>query len=54
MQYVTAVASGKEGILLLNLDRKAKSGLSKILIQMGVIKRSIMAGLHFTTVAFDP
>ena len=53
MQYVTAVISGKEGIFPLNLDLKAKSCLSKIVMQMAVIKRSITAGLHFRTVVFD-
>ena len=53
MQCVTAVISGKEGIFPLNLDLKAKSGLSKIVMQMAVIKRSITAGLHFSTVVFD-
>ena len=53
MQYVTAVISGKEGIFPLNLDLKAKSCLSKIVMQMAVIKRSITAGLHFSTVVFD-
>ena len=32
---------------------KAKSSISKILMQMAVIKRSITAGLHFSTVVFD-
>ena len=53
MQYVTAVVSGREGIFPLNLDLKAKSGLSKIVMQMAVIKRAITAGLHFSTVVFD-
>ena len=53
MQYVTSVISGNEGIFPLNLDLKAKSGLSKIVMQMAVIKRSITAGLHFSTVVFD-
>ena len=52
MQYVTAVISGREGIFPLNLDLKAKSSISKILMQMAVIKRSITAGLHFSTVVF--
>ena len=53
MQYVTAVISGREGIFPLNLDLKAKSSISKILMQMAVIKISITAGLHFSTVVFD-
>ena len=53
MQYVTAVVSGREGIFPLNLDLKTKSGLSKIVMQMGVIKRSITTGLRFSTVVFD-
>ena len=53
MQYVTSVISGNEGIFPLNLDLKAKSGLSKIVMQMAVIKRAITAGLHFSTVIFD-
>ena len=53
MQYVTAVISGREGIFPLNLDLKAKSSISKILMQMAVIKRSITAGLRFSTVVFD-
>ena len=53
MQYVTAVISGREGIFPLNLDLKAKSSISKILMQMAVIKRSITARLHFSTVVFD-
>ena len=53
MQYVTAVISGREGIFPLNLDIKTKNGLSKIAMQMAVIKRSITAGLHFGTVVFD-
>ena len=52
MQYVTAVVSGREGIFPLNLDLKTKSGLSKIVMQMGVIKRSITTGLRFSTVVF--
>ena len=36
------------------MDLKAKSSVSKILMQMAVIKRSITAGLHFSTVVFDP
>ena len=52
MQYVTAVISGREGIFPMNLDLKAKSSISKILMQMAVIKRSITAGLHFSTVVF--
>ena len=50
---ITAVISGKEGIFPLNLDLKAKSCLSKIVMQMAVINRSITAGLHFSTVVFD-
>ena len=38
MQYVTAAISGREGIFPLNLDLKAKNGLSRIAIQMAVIK----------------
>ena len=53
MQYVTAVISGKESIFPLNLDLKAKSCLSKIVMQIAIIKRSITAGLHFSTVVFD-
>ena len=37
----------------LNLDLKAKTSISKILMQMAVIKRSITAGLRFSTVGFD-
>jgi hypothetical protein len=47
MQYVTSVISGREGIFPLNLDLKAKNGLSKIAMQMTVIKRSITAGPPF-------
>lgn len=53
MQYTTAVISGREGIFPLNLDLKAKNGLSRIAMQMAVIKRSITAGLHFSTVVLD-
>ena len=53
MQYVTAVISGREGIFPLNLDIKTKNGLSKIAMQMAVIKRSTTADLHFSTVVFD-
>jgi hypothetical protein len=38
MQYVTAVISGMEGIFSLNRYLKAKNGLSKIAMQMAVIK----------------
>ena len=53
MQYTTAVISGREGIFPLNLDLKAKNGLSRIAMQMAVIKRSITARLRFSTVVFD-
>jgi hypothetical protein len=53
MQYVTAVVSGREGIFPLNLELKEESGPSKIVMQMGVLKRSIASGLHFSTVVFD-
>ncbi len=45
MQYVTAAISGREGIFPLNLDLKTKNGLSRIVMQMAVIKRSITAGM---------
>ncbi len=38
MQHVTAVIWGREEIFPLNLDLKAKNGLSRIAIQMAVIK----------------
>ena len=53
MKYVTAVVFGKEGIFSLNLVLKTKSGLSKTVMQMRVIKRSIDAGIHFSAVVFD-
>ena len=53
MQYVTAIISWKKGIFPLNLGIKAKSSISKIFMQMAVIKRSITAGLHFGSVIFD-
>ena len=53
MQYATAVISGNEGIFPLNLDLKTKGGLSKIVMQMAVMKRAITAGLRFSTVVFD-
>ena len=45
MQYVTAAIWGREGIFPLNLDLKAKNGLSKIAMQMAFIERSITAGM---------
>ena len=53
MQYITAVVSGKERIFPLNLDLKTKSGISKIVMQMAVIRRSIKVSLYFSTVVFD-
>ena len=53
MEYVTAVVSVKEGIFSLNLVLKTKSALPKTVMQMGVIKRSIAAGLRFSAVVFD-
>ena len=53
MQYVTAVISGMKGIFSLNLDLKTKNGLSRIAMQMAVIKRAITAGLRFSTAVFD-
>ena len=49
IQYITAVVSGREGIFPLNLDLKTKNGLSRIAMQMAVIKRSITADLLFST-----
>ena len=61
MSLVSAAISGNEGIFPLNLDfRPSDSGAhessripSKIVMQMGVIKRAITAGLIFSTVVFD-
>ena len=41
------------GYFPLNLDLKARSSLSKIVMRMAVIKRSITAGHRFSTVVFD-
>ena len=53
MQYTTAVMSGNEGIFPLNLDLKTKNGLSRIVMQMAVIKRAITAGLRFVNAGQD-
>ncbi len=45
MQNFTAAIWRREGIFPLNLDLKAKNGLSRMAMQMAVIKRSITAGM---------
>ncbi|WP_298279903.1 hypothetical protein [Ferroplasma sp.] len=53
MPYVTGVISGKEGIFPLYLELKEKSGPSKIMMQMGAIKRAITEGMYCTAGAFN-
>ena len=53
MQFVTSAVSCSEGIFPLNMDQKFKGKMSKIVMQMAVIKRAITAGLKFHTVLFD-
>lgn len=59
MSLITAAVSCSEGIFPLNVDIKpvhshgSGHGLSKITMQMAVIKRAISAGLNFTMAVFD-
>ena len=64
MSLITAAISGNEGIFPLNVDikgigeergdgEKNAYDLSKIVMQIAVIKRAITAGLNFSMVLFD-